>query len=252
MRTPLIVGNWKMYKTASAARTMLRALRSEIDSITGVEVGVAPAFTALAAAAEVLAGSPLLLGAQNLHASEEGAFTGEVSAVMLVDVGARFVLVGHSERRALFGETDADVAAKLRTALAHDLMPIVCCGETLEQREAKETGEVIERQLQGALGSLEAADAGHLVLAYEPVWAIGTGRTASPAQAQEVHARIRGWLRDRFGTVADRIRVLYGGSVKPDNAAALLAEQDIDGALVGGASLESPSFAGIVAAAGGD
>jgi triosephosphate isomerase len=247
-RTPLILGNWKMYKTASAARTMLRALRADLDDVTAVEFGVAPPFTALAAAADVLAGSSIWLGAQDVHDAEEGAFTGQIAAVMLVDAGVGFVIVGHSERRALFGETDADVASKLRTALAHDLTPVVCCGETLEQREAGETMAVVRQQLERALGGLAAADAARLVVAYEPVWAIGTGLTATPEQAQEVHAAIRGLLREQFGAVADSIRILYGGSVKPANAAELVGQQDIDGALVGGASLEAPSFAGIVRA----
>jgi triosephosphate isomerase len=248
-RTPLILGNWKMHKTASAARTMLSALRDRVDGLEGIDCGVAPPFTALPAAAEVVSGSRLLLGAQNLNAAEEGAYTGEISAVMLVDAGAHFVIVGHSERRTLFGETDADVAAKLRTALAHDLLPVVCCGETLEQREAGETVGIVRGQLEGALGSLAIEDAARVVLAYEPIWAIGTGRTATPEQAQEVHASIRDWLRGRFDTAAGLIRVLYGGSVKPDNTAELLAGPDIDGALVGGASLEAAAFAAIVEAA---
>jgi triosephosphate isomerase len=247
-RRPLIVGNWKMHKTASAARTMLRALRERVDDLGEVDCGVAPPYTALPAAAEALSGSPVMLGAQNLHAAEEGAYTGEISAVMLVDAGARFVIVGHSERRTLFGESDADVGAKTRTALAHDLMPIVCCGESLEQRQAGETIDVVRAQLDGAVAGLGEPEAAAIVLAYEPIWAIGTGQTASPEQAQEVHAAIRTWLRERTGSASETIRVLYGGSVKPANTAELLAAPDIDGALVGGASLDAASFAGIAEA----
>lgn len=248
-RRPLIVGNWKMHKTGTAAHTMLHALRERVDDLDGVDCGVAPPYTALAAAGAALAGSRIALGAQNLHSAEEGAYTGEISAAMLVDAGVRFVIIGHSERRTLFAETDADVAAKLRTAMAHDLMPIVCCGETIEQREAGETIDVIRSQLEGSLDGLPAGRAAGVVLAYEPIWAIGTGHTATPEQAQEVHATIREWLRGRFGSAAARIRVLYGGSVKPDNTGELLAGPDIDGALVGGASLEADSFAGIARAA---
>ncbi len=248
-RRPLITGNWKMHKTASATRTLLTQLGKQLHGVGGVDVTVAPPFTALGAAAETLAGGGIGLGAQNMHPAEEGAFTGEISAVMLVDLGVQFVLVGHSERRAIFGESDELVGRKLRTALAHDLIPYLCCGETREQRESGDTEPVIERQLRAALQGLPRQRAGDIVVAYEPVWAIGTGLTASPEQAQNAHAFIRGLLADLLGPEnAARIRIQYGGSVKPGNAAELLSERDIDGALIGGASLDADSFAGIIRA----
>ena len=246
-RTPLIAGNWKMHKTVAATRTLLSALNERVASTSGVDVAVAPPFTALAAAAEALSGSTILLGAQNMHWDEEGAYTGEISPVMLTDLAIDFVILGHSERRALFGEQDADVARKLRAALAHDLLPIVCVGETREQREAGATQSVVTTQLRGALEGLQPEQAATLVVAYEPVWAIGTGLTATPEQAQEVHGQIRDLLREMFGgPAAETVRIQYGGSVTPSNAAELLAQPDIDGALVGGASLDADSFAGIV------
>ena len=247
-RTPFIAGNWKMHKTVAATRALIAQLRDAIGDVTDVDVAVAPPFTALAAGAEALAGSAIRLLAQNMNASDEGAFTGEVSPVMLTDVGVAGVILGHSERRSLFGETDAAVATKLRAALAHDLMPIVCVGETREEREAGRTSEVVLGQLRAALDGLAQDDGRRIVIAYEPVWAIGTGLTATPEQAQEVHARIRELLTGLFGAAAASIRILYGGSVNPSNAAELLACADIDGALVGGASLDADSFAGIVSA----
>ncbi len=248
-RTPLITGNWKMHKTLAATRTLLAELRKSVDGLSGVDVTVAPPYTALSAAAEVLVGSRIGLGAQNMHHAEEGAYTGEVSPVMLTDLGASFVILGHSERRALFGDTDQIVSRKLRAALAHDLTPYVCCGETQQQRESEETENVVASQLRTALEGLPTQQAQRLVVAYEPVWAIGTGLTATPDQAQAVHAFIRDLLRGLFGgEVSAIVRVLYGGSVKPSNAAELLSQPDIDGALVGGASLDAASFSGIARA----
>ncbi|HJO04419.1 MAG TPA: triose-phosphate isomerase [Acidobacteriota bacterium] len=248
-RVPLITGNWKMHKTLAATRTLLAELRKSVDDLPEVEVTVAPPFTALTAAAESLAGSSIGFGAQNMHHAEEGAYTGEISPVMLTDLGARFVILGHSERRALFGETDQSVSRKLRAALAHGLAPYVCCGESQQQRESGETRRVVSGQLRTALEGLDGDRADQLVVAYEPVWAIGTGLTATPEQAQSVHAAIRELLRELLGaTVSEAVRILYGGSVKPENAAELLAQPDIDGALVGGASLDAASFAGIARA----
>ena len=248
-RRKFVCGNWKMFKTASEAGQLVRELRSRLGA-GQVQVAVAPPFTALAAARAALAGSPVQLFAQNCHWESQGAFTGEVSAPMLKELGCDGVILGHSERRQLFGETDESVGKKLRAALAAGLHPIVCCGETLQEREASRTWEVVSRQLRGAFAGLEAASVAQVTIAYEPVWAIGTGKVATTAQAQEVHAQIRGLLRELGGAAAaDAVRVQYGGSVKPDNAAELLAQPDIDGALVGGASLKADDFARIIAGA---
>ncbi len=244
-----IAGNWKMNKTAAETEQLAGELHGLLGDVTEVDIAVCPPFTSLAAAVRVLAGSAVRVGAQNVHWAEAGAFTGEVSAAMLKGVPVEYVIIGHSERRQYFGETSATVNQRLRTALAGGLKPIVCIGETLEQREAGITDSVIEEQLTDSLADLSPEDAAGTVIAYEPVWAIGTGRTATPAQAQEVHVFIRGLLRDRFGSVAEDIRVLYGGSMKPANAADLLRQPDIDGGLVGGASLKAPDFAAIVQAA---
>jgi triosephosphate isomerase len=249
-RKPIIVGNWKMHKTISETRTTLSAIRAGVQDVDSVEIGVAPPFTSLAAAGEVLSASNVALAAQNMHPAESGAYTGEISPPMLLDAGATHVILGHSERRALFGETDDLIAAKLRAALEHELIPILCIGETQEQREADDTVGVVTGQLAGALRDQRGASLESLVVAYEPVWAIGTGLTATPAQAQQVHGIIRDFLSDLIGsTVAEHLRIQYGGSVKPDNAADLLGQPDIDGALIGGASLEAESFAAIVHAA---
>jgi triosephosphate isomerase len=249
-RKPIIVGNWKMHKTISETRTTLSAVRAGVLDVESVEIGVAPPFTSLAAAAEVLSGSNVMLAAQNMHPEESGAFTGEISPGMLLDAGATHVILGHSERRAIFRETDEFIAAKVSTALSHGLVPILCVGETQEQREADETVSVVTGQLSGALRDLRGAELESLVVAYEPVWAIGTGLTATPGQAQQVHEIIRGFVGDLLGgVVAEGLRIQYGGSVKPDNAAELLAQPDIDGALIGGASLDAVSFAAIVHAA---
>ena len=248
-RTNFVCGNWKMNKSVSEATTFVRELRARLSD-NGVEVAVAPPLVALAPVKAALAGSRVQLFAQNCHEEKSGAFTGEVSAPMLKELGCDGVIVGHSERRQLFHETDALVAKKLRAALGAGLHAIVCVGETLEEREASRTWEVVSRQVRAALAGLDAAQFRGLTLAYEPVWAIGTGRTATTAQAQEVHAQIRGLVRELAGLeVAEALRLQYGGSVKPDNAAELMAEPDVDGALVGGASLKLDDFARIVAGA---
>jgi triosephosphate isomerase len=249
-RTPFIVGNWKMFKTIPQARDTLTVLRVALRDVTEVECGVAPPFPALTVAAEILEGSGIVLAGQNLYPEEEGAFTGEVSAPMLRAAGATHVILGHSERRQLFAEADEFIAAKVEAALRHELVPILCVGETLDEREADNTVAVVTSQLSGCLARVRGTELPQLVVAYEPVWAIGTGRTATPGQAQQVHAMIRDFLGDLLGpTSAAAIRIQYGGSVKPDNAAELLAQPDIDGALVGGASLDPDAFAAIVKAA---
>jgi triosephosphate isomerase len=248
-RRPFIAGNWKMYKTLDEARALARDIRQGVAADQRVEVGLGPTFTALATVAAELAGSNLRLVAQNAFWEKQGAFTGEISPLMLADVGCQYVIIGHSERRQHFGETNATVNRRLNAVLAAELAVILCVGETLEQRESHKTFEVVRTQLQEGLGDLTPA-ADRLVIAYEPVWAIGTGQTATPDQAQEVHAFIRSLLRELRGQVAEEIRIQYGGSVTPDNAVDLLSEVDIDGALVGGASLKPESFLGIIKAAG--
>ena len=248
-RRKFVCGNWKMHKTAAEAVQLVRELRQKLDGSTA-QVAVAPPFTALAAARQALQGSAIQLFAQNCHHEKQGAFTGEVSAAMVRDVGCDGVILGHSERRQLFGETDEGVARKLKSALSEGLHPIVCVGETLQEREGNRTWEVVSRQVRGALSGLDPAALARVTLAYEPVWAIGTGRNATSAQAQEVHALIRGLLGELAGQgVAQTVRIQYGGSVKADNAAELLSQPDVDGALVGGASLKADDFAKIVAAA---
>jgi triosephosphate isomerase len=243
----VIAGNWKMHGTIAETRKLLGELRSRLGEIEGRTVVVAPPFTALAAAAAELRGSTIELAAQNVHWESKGAFTGEVSAAMLLEVGCRWAIVGHSERRQLFGETDAGVNRRARAALAAGLRPIVCVGETFEERERGATLEVVDRQARAALLEMGPADIQRICIAYEPVWAIGTGRTATPAQAEDVHRQIRSIVGAIAGSeISDQMRILYGGSVKPDNVAALIAERDIDGALVGGASLDPESFARIV------
>jgi triosephosphate isomerase len=249
MRKPLIAGNWKMFKTVRETVAHVIELRAALRDVTDVEIIVAPPFTALTAAAEAARESNVMVSAQNLHWERDGAFTGEVSAGMIREAGAQFVIIGHSERRTLFGETNLAVNKKIGAALASQLIPIVCVGETLPEREANRTNAVLDEQLRDGLDGLTAAQLSSMVVAYEPVWAIGTGRNATPAQAQDAHAHIRSRLRQWFGVeMAERCRVLYGGSVKPDNAATLLEQADVDGALVGGASLDVKSFAAIVRA----
>jgi len=247
-RRPVIAGNWKMHGTIAQTRGLLAGLRERLDGkALEREIVVAPPFTALPAAAEALRGSSIELGAQNVHWQTKGAFTGEISAEMLSEVGCRWAIVGHSERRQYFGETDSLVNRRTRAALAAGLRPIVCVGETLAERDGGETLAVIRRQLQAALLDVGAAGIQTLCVAYEPVWAIGTGRTATPTQAEEVHAEVRGIVAELYGEDAsERLRILYGGSVKPDNVDALMAQADVDGALVGGASLEVESFTRIV------
>ncbi len=242
MRTPLIVGNWKMHGLRAEARALAAAVCAGVQGLGGREVAVAPPFTALTTVREVLLDSPVALAAQNMHWEERGAFTGEVSPLMLQEVGCRFVILGHSERRQYFGESDAMVKQKVHAALAHDLVPIVCVGETLNEREAGQTLEVVSGQVRRALLELDPPAIRRVVVAYEPVWAIGTGRVATPQQAQEVHGWIRKLLRETVGEVAAEVRILYGGSVKPDNIDELMKEPDIDGALVGGASLDAQAF----------
>lgn len=251
MRVPLIAGNWKMYKTVDQAVEFVRGLKAALDGAGGAEVAVCPPFTALAAVARELPGSQIALGAQNMYWTEEGAFTGEISPLMLKEIGCRYVILGHSERRQYFGETDQTVNKKVKAAIKHGLTPIVCVGEQLAEREAGRTEAVIKTQIDGSLAGLTADELAGLVVAYEPVWAIGTGRTASAGDARQVNSFIRALLAGLAGhEAAGRVRILYGGSVKPDNAAGLMAENGIDGALVGGASLQVDSFAAIVRAAG--
>jgi len=247
-RTRFVCGNWKMHKTQAEARELLRALAPLCAPLAGkVQVAVAPPYTALAAAAEALRGTPVELGAQDVHWEKQGAFTGAVSAAMLAEVGVQHVIVGHSERRQLFGETDETVRKKVGAVLAAGLRPIVCVGETLAERESGRTLEVVGRQLRAGLSGLPPeALASSATVAYEPVWAIGTGKTATSAQAQEVHRALRAILRELCGGGADAIRIQYGGSVKPDNAAELMTQPDVDGALVGGASLKADDFIHIV------
>ncbi|HET7754835.1 MAG TPA: triose-phosphate isomerase [Anaeromyxobacteraceae bacterium] len=245
-RTKFVCGNWKMHKTTAEARDLVRALAPLVADGGGVQVAVAPPFTALAAVAEALRGTSIELAAQDVHWEKQGAFTGEVSAPMLADLGVKHGIVGHSERRQLFGETDESVAKKLRALLEVGILPIVCVGETLYERDEGKTIDVVERQIKGALTGLSEAELARLTVAYEPVWAIGTGKTATTAQAQEVHAAIRGMLRDLGPGAAERVRIQYGGSVKPDNAADLMSQPDVDGALVGGASLKAEDFSRIV------
>jgi len=247
MRTPFIAGNWKMFKTVRETVAFVTELRAAVRDVTGVQIVVAPPFTAVHAAADALRDSNVGVSAQDLYWEKEGAFTGEVSASMIKEAGAQYAIAGHSERRQLFGETDVMVNRKVTAAMASGLTPIMCVGETLEQRESNDTLTVLDRQLKGGLDGMAAAQLQSIVIAYEPVWAIGTGRNATSAQAGEAHAHIRTRLRQWFGgDAADGCRVIYGGSVKPGNIRELIAEPDVDGALVGGASLEVRSFADII------
>ena len=251
-RKPIIAGNWKMYKTAADALALVSELKKELVGVkdADVEVVVCPPFTALYVVATMLQGESIKLGAQNVHWEKEGAFTGEIAAPMLKESGVQYAIVGHSERRQYFGETNEGVNKRAKAALANGIRPIVCVGETLAQREAGHTEIVVRDHVAGALAGFTKDAMLDTVIAYEPVWAIGTGKTATPAQAQEVHAFIRELLAAMFdSTVADKVRLQYGGSVKPANAKELLGQSDIDGALVGGASLEAKGFAGIVKAA---
>ena len=246
-RKKLMAANWKMYKTPQQAQEFLRAFLPMVDGHDRDEIAICPSFVCLPAVAEALAGNYIGIGAQNLHWEKEGAYTGEVSAGMLVAVGCTHVIIGHSERRQYFGETDESVNRKLQAALAAGLTPIVCVGEVLQERESGLTEDVLRRQCQRGLSTISGDQARKLVIAYEPVWAIGTGKTATPQIAAEAHVVIRAEAAKALGKeVAENMRVLYGGSVKPDNAKALMSESEIDGALVGGASLDAKSFTAIV------
>ena len=251
MRTTLIVGNWKMNKTASEAVRFLRELTRALPKDPAVEIVLAPPFTAMESVrTELGAASHIALGAQNLHWEQQGAFTGEISAPMLRDLGCSYVIVGHSERRTLFGERDEDIAKKVRSALANGLRPILCVGESLEQRESGRTEPVVTGQVATGLADLSAKEVPTVTIAYEPVWAIGTGHAATTEQAVAVHRAIRAQIATGWSSeVAEQMRILYGGSVTPQNAESLLRESDIDGALVGGACLKTESFATIALAA---
>jgi triosephosphate isomerase len=247
MRKPFIAGNWKMFKTVHEATVYAKELRNLVKDVHDVTVVLAPPFTSLHAVCDAARNTNLSVSAQNMFWEREGAFTGEISAGMIEEAGADYVIIGHSERRTLFGETDATVNRKVVAALASSITPIVCIGETLDQRERHETMDVIDRQIKAGLDGLTGDQVASLVIAYEPVWAIGTGRNATPAQAGEAHAHIRTRLRQWFGApAADRCLVIYGGSVKPDNIRELVAQPDVDGALVGGASLDVQAFYDII------
>ena len=248
-RKTFIAGNWKMNKTAAETKALAEALKESLaqfgDSVT---MAVCPVFTSLSTAVEVLKGTNVKVGAQNIHWADNGAFTGEISGAMLKEIGVEYVIIGHSERRQYFGETDETVNKRIKAALKYELKPIVCIGETLAEREGGKTNEVLDVQLKGGLAGLSAADMANITIAYEPVWAIGTGKTATPEMAQETHAFIRKTLADLFGSeVAENTIIQYGGSMKAENAAALTAQKDIDGGLIGGAALKADTFTALIA-----
>lgn len=246
-RRYLIAGNWKMNKTAAEAAVLVKGIVDQAGSESAVDVAVCPPFTALDAASKALKGSKVALGAENMYPKASGAYTGEISADMIKEFGCEYVILGHSERREYFKESDAFINEKVKAALASGLKPILCVGETLQQREAGTTIDVVSTQTKGGLDGVSAAEVEKVVIAYEPVWAIGTGKTATPEMAQEVHAQIRAILSSIFGEDgAQKVRILYGGSMKPENADALLAEKDIDGGLIGGAALKADSFVSLV------
>lgn len=250
MRKPIVAGNWKMNKTSDEAESLVKGVVDAVSAVQGVDVVVCPPFTALERVAGVVKNTQVGLGAQNMHWEAEGAFTGEVSGAMLLTCGCEYVILGHSERRQYFGETDQTVNNRLKSALKAGLIPIVCVGETLEERKSEVTNQVVRKQVTGALDGFLADELDTLVLAYEPVWAIGTGLTATPDQAEAVHGVIRQVLQDLYNeTIAQSIRIQYGGSVKPDNATELFSQPNIDGGLIGGAALDADSFAAIVKAA---
>ena len=247
MRTPIIAGNWKLNNTVTEAVNLTTELKNLVVDYNTVEIIVAPTFTALDAVSKVVRDSNILLAAQDVYWEDSGAFTGEVSAPMLKDIGCEYVIIGHSERRQYFGESNESVNQKVKAALSHGLIPIICVGEQLEDREAGRTESVIDNHITGGIANLSTEQILSCVIAYEPVWAIGTGKTATPEQAQEVHNYIRTLLKEIYSDdVASQIRIQYGGSVKPENAAELMEQFDVDGALVGGASLQAESFAKIV------
>ena len=247
MRRPIIAGNWKMFKTRAETSAYFDALIPGIQDVDHCDIVVAPAFTALSTAVDETEGTRVAISAQNVHWEKEGAFTGEVSVRMLVEVGCTYTIIGHSERRQYFGETDETVEKKTHASVAGGLNALVCVGETLSERDAGQAVEVVRRQIRNGLGRLTEANLSHIIVAYEPVWAIGTGRTATPEIAAEMHAGIRKTFAEIYGAAAaDALRILYGGSVKPENISALMKKEDIDGALVGGASLDAASFAAII------
>ena len=247
MRKPIIAGNWKLNNSSQEAVELVTLLKRDLSEVADVDIVVCPVVTALSVVADILIESNISLGAQNLYWEDSGAFTGEVSAPLLKEIGVQYVIIGHSERRQYFGETNQTVNKKIRAALKHGLTPIVCVGEVLQEREANKTFDVIRTQCKESLAGFSADEMKAMIIAYEPVWAIGTGKTATPAQAQEVHKFIRGLLVKMHNEeAAETVRIQYGGSVKPDNIAELMAQPDIDGALVGGASLKADSFVSIV------
>ena len=247
MRTPLVIGNWKMHGTLVEARALASAIRDGLKRPRGVQVVVCPPFTALSTVSEILAGAPIQLGAQTCHHEPAGAHTGEVSVPMLAELGCRWILAGHSERRKEMGETDEQIKLKVRAILSHELTPVLCVGETADERRQGLTFTTVEGQLRAGLAGLSVDQMAKTVLAYEPVWAIGTGVNATPGQAAEVHGYLRGLVSELASKeIAQTIRILYGGSVKAENAEALMAEPEVDGALVGGASLNAQGFIGIV------
>ncbi|MCF7869705.1 MAG: triose-phosphate isomerase [Candidatus Omnitrophica bacterium] len=247
MRKPFIAGNWKMNKTAVEAADLASKLKESVGDFKDADILICPPYTSLAAAQEAIKDSVIDLGAQNMHWEGQGAFTGEISSVMLKDVGAKFVIIGHSERRKYFSETNEKVNKKIKAAISAGLLPIVCIGETLEQREKGQEKEVIENQLKEGFDSLSEEDLEKITVAYEPVWAIGTGKTATGQQAEQMHSFIRNWVRENFSDqTAEKIRLLYGGSVKPVNIKELISNENIDGALVGGASLKVQNFTEII------
>ncbi|MBU1862547.1 MAG: triose-phosphate isomerase [Candidatus Omnitrophica bacterium] len=250
MRKLLIAGNWKMYKTISEAITLVNTIKAGVHSINGVDIVVCPPFTALDAMSKSVERTSIELGAQNMYSATEGAYTGEISPQMIKDIGCRYVILGHSERRGYFKETDDMVNKKVCLALDYNLNPIVCIGETLEQREQSKTKEVVRTQFENSLKGLTVDQMNNIIIAYEPVWAIGTGKNATPQQAEEVHKYIRQLIVNTYDrTVSENVRILYGGSVKPDNCGDLMQKGNIDGALVGGASLKAESFIQIIAKA---
>jgi triosephosphate isomerase len=247
MRKPVIAGNWKMNKTNAEAASLVDELIFHLKKVADVEIIICPPYTALSDVNKLIKKTNIELGAQDVYFEEKGAFTSKISCAMLKDVGCKYVIIGHSETRQYFNETDESVNKKVKIVLSYDLKPIICVGESLEQREAGKTLEIVKQQLKGAFKDITKTQIGKIAIAYEPVWAIGTGKTASPKQAQEVHYFIRNMILDLYGPdTADGVRILYGGSVKPENIRELMAEEDIDGALVGGASLDAESFSKIV------
>ncbi len=247
MRKTIIAGNWKMNKTAAEAKAFIEEFKPLVAGIDSVEIVLCPVFTALTSAVEAAAGSNVKIGAQNIHWAENGAYTGEISAAMLKETGIDYVIIGHSERRQYFGETDETVNQRLNAALAADLIPMVCIGELLEEREGGKTESVLDTQLKGGLAGISKDDMAGIVVAYEPVWAIGTGKTATPEMAEDTHAYIRKVLTEMFDAeTAEKVRIQYGGSMKGANSAELVAQADIDGGLVGGAALEPASFAELI------